>query len=349
MKQEKANLIIDILARFAFLSFFMGLCQMMLYRITIFRNVENFSALASSIIFFLLCGICWLVDAILSAFRKNRGVINTIVGAIFPLILYTFIAYPHVRFRILVCISIALAAVMGLMGFIIIHREKRKISVVRIFDTALSIGGVLCVAIVLLPMLFSFFVSNGAIFSKNALAAPKELSNHFSDTAIIEDEGDLLYDLLHLDEFPDIKKVDLLQKTANIEADYLGIRHLTVSAAGLEERVLGKYRGMEAGTIQISIDHLHSDAPKAVLRTLFHEVYHAYIAELTAKYPDVSGTLLFERELEAYRYEENHYVSGKTDIDIYKEQLCERRCNEYADKRLEVYGQEMIRYYGISW
>ena len=327
---------------------YLGFSIAFLYRLTIYRKIDGFSPVVSTVIFWLICIIGWVAETILTVLRSNINMIVMTLGFMTPLAVYTFLSYEETRIRGIIALIIAL--VVGI-GFLLLTKklnrnEKRALDHFAIADCGKTVGVAVFTLIVFLPMLVSFSIANGSAFSKKVFEHKVSVENRFSDTEIIEENIDDLTGIKKFNALSDSKKLDLLQEVANIEAEYLGIDRPVVSVADLNDGYIwGEYMD---GRMVILIDrtHLKEDETVDVFHTLFHEMYHEYIDVLREKYPDAEGDLLFEREMDAYRYEKKNYVSSDEGYDVYKKQLSEIRCNQYADKRVDDYENVMRMHYG---
>ena len=108
--------------------------------------------------------------------------------------------------------------------------------------------------------------------------------------------------LIHLkpgrwDKLEQKEKLNILQIIANIEATYLGLKTpVRVGTRFIGTDISGCYDNSKK-TAYICIDRLEIQCPKESVKTLLHEMKHAYqheCVELLEKVGDYSGLLLFK-------------------------------------------------------
>lgn len=130
------------------------------------------------------------------------------------------------------------------------------------------------------------------------------------------------------------ERVNLLQLVADIEAAYLGIPSIPVSAEKLEPYTLGTYWS-RARRLAIDTEHLGFSKPEDCVRTVAHEVFHAYqdyLAENIDWNSAVTDSAYFD---EALRWKKNgeDYLRGEG----YYEQPLEVSARDYSDAAVLVY------------
>ncbi len=318
----------------------------LMFRLLLFRNIGLLGAIRSVGVFLVIHAVFAVIYTILLTALNDDSMTGPFVGATFPGVIYTVLTRPETEHRFFLTLSIVCGIFAVVILVIMIYKKaNRNKTVWKALGAFIKTAGVALFAVVIGPIFASVMFSTGPAFSKKALDPVVIAKNRFSDTALIDANRESLSALYDFDEMSAEERLDMLQLLANIEAEYLGIERPVVTVSNLKEGTWGEYMGMDKNIIRIDAGHLVEENCEDILHTLFHECFHAYIAALTEKYPDTSGELLFERELDAYRFEEQNYVSPNftDDFSLYRDQLCERRCNEYAVKRLEDY-KSMIRF-----
>ena len=316
------------------------------FRLVLFKNMAGFGILSSVIAYVSFHAIFTVFYALLLTALEDDSMTAAFVSVTFPGVVYTVLTHSEMRPRFL----LSLAVVSGIFAIVFLYilitkKKKRAIRVAKVLGAYVKLAGVLVFLVVAGPLFTSVMLSTGTAFSGRAIDPVVISENRFSDTAIIEANKDSLTELADFDEMSVSDKLDTLQLLANIEAEYLGIERPVVVSYNLSGNVWGEYTGREKNIIRIDAKRLACEEGKEIFHTLFHECYHGYIEALLDKYPEESGALLFEREMEAYRFEDENYVSPDRteELSLYAEQLCEIRCNEYADKRLSDY-RRVIRF-----
>ena len=316
------------------------------FRMVLFKNLAQIGVLTSVIVFVSSHVLFTILYALFLTAIDDDSITAIFVSCTFPGVLYTVLAYPEMHSRFL----LILAIVSGIFAFTILFllfskKKKRGKKIARALGVYVKLSGVALFLAIIGPLFVSMMLTTGTAFSKRITDPIVISKNRFSDTAIIDANKESLSELADFDEMTVSEKLDTLQLLANIEAEYLGIERPIVIPYNLKENTWGEYIGKEKNIIRIDANRLACEEGKEIFHTLFHECYHAYIAALMEKYPDECGNLLFEREMEAYRFEEKNYVSPdrKENYSLYADQLCEIRCNEYATKRLSNY-QRVIHF-----
>ena len=317
------------------------------YRLFLFQNLPQLGILSSVIAYVSFHALFTVLYALLLTALDDDSVTATAVSISFPGVLYTFLTRPEMQPRSLLILAV-ISGIFAVVFLLILFSKKKKVGkkVLKALGAYVKLAGVVLFLAVIGPVFASMMFSTGTAFSKRVTDPVELTENRFSDTAIIEANKDSLSELTDFDEMSVAEKLDTLQLLANIEAEYLGIERPIVVPYNLKENTWGEYTGRESNIIRIDAERLVTEEGKELFHTLFHECYHGYIEALIEKYPEEkSGALLFEREMEAYRFEEENYVSPEQaeEFSLYAEQLCEIRCNEYAKKRLSDY-QSVIRF-----
>lgn len=133
------------------------------------------------------------------------------------------------------------------------------------------------------------------------------------------------------------KKLSMEEKTAlaqlliNYECEKIGIPAVPIH---VEKQRPETMAGFNSSSYQIAIDtqHLKSANSDDLVKTLFHETWHAeqhYIIENFPWESDMANNIYFE-EVQAWRENDEGYYSG-IDYDKYEEQPLETSAREFAE------------------
>lgn len=163
------------------------------------------------------------------------------------------------------------------------------------------------------------------------------------DPYYIEENEEIavMFDRDRWDSLSDSEKLEILQIVANCETTNsdLGFT-VRVTSGDLGERILGTYCN-DFREVTIDIDNLREGAPGSLLKTVIHEVHHAWEYNLIDRY---YAALPFERDMDIYEpvedYERefgNYTEYSSSSRDEYYYQRVEVDAREYAEMRLEDY------------
>lgn len=188
------------------------------------------------------------------------------------------------------------------------------------------------------PLLGLPFVSPKVSVSDTSSQQEQTISNNMETVLLLQQEQ---WERLDLPG-----RVQVMQVIADIEANYLGIGEVTVCSGVLGEKTRGVYEN-NTRTVTLNLDLLGAGAARDVLKTLCHEVYHAYQHELVILYNSLSQEerqLFLFREAGKYKEEFESYIDGETDYEHYIEQWCEIDSNAYAYDAVEDYYNKIQAY-----
>lgn len=157
------------------------------------------------------------------------------------------------------------------------------------------------------------------------------IENSIGSLAGFEDSR---WDALTLEE-----RLELVRLVKNIEICYLGIPHDISVELGDTDGILAKYND-GSRRMTLDTDFLARESGREVLRTVCHEVYHAYQYRLCEAYDSVDERyrdLLAFANVKDYRFEIEHYVDAVQDERAYSEQKIEENADSYAEKAVGDY------------
>lgn len=166
--------------------------------------------------------------------------------------------------------------------------------------------------------------------------ADKDLFNKY-DTVIDELK---LWDKSSTDE-----RITLLNKVVLIEKENLGIEAVDIVVINdkLDEYTCGYYSD-EKKQICLSISQISGEGLQDNLRTVCHEVFHAYehyvVETIDFDSEMVQNNYYFENARE-WRDNINKYVPAIVDYDMYSAQPLEADARQYADDRVAAYMEKM--------
>ncbi len=204
------------------------------------------------------------------------------------------------------------------------RRRMRSLSFAR------SVAAVGCTAIVLFTCIGASFHCFGLDELAQATlpasevtecADPHEVPMHCTESA--------------WSQMSDKEKLDFLQSVANLEAQRLGVPHLSqVRVLPIASELTAGYYSNSDQMIVIDDEHFENSSPVKLVRTVCHESCHAYQYELIARYEKASKEdIAAINELQVakdYKKEFDHYIKGDDNFDGYYNQHCEIDARTYA-------------------
>ena len=130
--------------------------------------------------------------------------------------------------------------------------------------------------------------------------------------------------------------MEILAQIGYLEAEYLGITVPEFKVVYLRNDLAGYYNH-EMNQIVLNVQHISHE--KCVIRTVLHEMYHAYQYACIQAF-DGESELLWARQIEEWRAEteqiENDFDSNEGLISYYTA-ASEETAREYAEKRTKLY------------
>ena len=327
-----------------FYSVWEGLPAVVLFRALLFRCLPGWTLSRTNALFFGLLVLGVLVgNGIL--FRWQRTPWTATVSVLIPLGIFGAVCYAQVfplliRFSLLTALGLSAAYTCFLLCQKIPRKKRhyrRKILCNRLYRclwvslSLLAVSLSVVMAVLLANCLFNFSVLSASV-------------KPISGTGEMDQRPDVeALPLLQEEQWQTLsarERLNVLQKVANTEAVYFGLPHeLNVTAGNLEEDTCGTYRD-DTHTICISLDYLMEESPREVLRTLYHESYHAFEHRMVDHYNALSPEeqkLLLYQQVAVYAREFQNYQDGTESFEGYYRQTCERDSRTYADSAVAVF------------
>ena len=258
-------------------------------------------------------------------------------------LLLIFAQYHFTIAAITIILLVALA-----VSLYILARTANKNSDVAHQRNKRSRRAVVCFVLTVSPFLLAITTIGGVYYSvaNIPLIRPSlQSSNEF-----IQENNSLV--MAHIDnvtQFDDAawdklglnKRIDLLQTVLNIETTYLGMHPVTIVSNKLDNNTLGQY-SHDSKIIDIDFERLTSASPEECLKTLLHEVRHAYqyyvVEMLDWNSTDVQ-TEYFYKEARRWKFELENYISGRDCFETYYNQSIEWDARMYAEIEYITYKQ----------
>ena len=134
-------------------------------------------------------------------------------------------------------------------------------------------------------------------------------------------------------------KIDLMQTVLNIETTYLGIHPVSIASKKLDNGTLGEHSYSDS-VVYIDYEVLAAETPEQCLKTVLHEVRHAYqhyVIEMLDWECEIVQTAHFYEEARRWKYELENYVSDSASFSTYYNQDVERDARWYAEYSYYIY------------
>lgn len=142
------------------------------------------------------------------------------------------------------------------------------------------------------------------------------------------------------------EKACLLYEIGIREEQYLGIDNyasITMATEKMDVFTLAYYSD-EDRIIRINVAHIQEDDAKENVKTILHEVFHAYQHYVVSTLDFSSDVVLnsyYFADAREWKKNMDNYVSGVADFDAYEAQKLEADARNYADERVCVYLHDM--------
>lgn len=161
---------------------------------------------------------------------------------------------------------------------------------------------------------------------------------------VIEENAGKLGALKNFDTLELQERIDLMQTVADTECAVLGIRPVSVAGDLLAGSIAANYHHADR-TVYVDRDNLEKTDAKGMLRTILHEVYHAYqndAADLVASCPESLRSAPYFAKAREWRENRNNYIPYEVDPGAYAAQAIEADADGYAAERTEYYTFQFI-------
>ena len=137
-------------------------------------------------------------------------------------------------------------------------------------------------------------------------------------------------------------KERIVRAVALLEKEHFGIPddiEIVITTEKLEDGLYGYY-DHRSKVISVNFEHLNESELKDVLKTILHEMHHAYVyytvSTIDFSDSDVKNNLYYQKAWEWKRNTEN-YISSSQGYEKYKNQPIEVDARAYAEERVEYY------------
>ncbi len=306
----------------------------------------NLDKAVVSIIVLVFIALSNIIGALF--FRESRYKEAVVSGAI--ILLYGLLRFAQKHFVIAMVTLAIPAVIMLVMFFYLIWRRRdtteRKGWQCFKFSAVTALGAALVLNLV--PSLIGFntheeydsktnwakYTQNfveGQMLEKTSLGEYSEVMKCLNNWSFAEDEA----------------KEECIRQIAIIEMKTLGIEDVSkvrVTVEAIRETTLGVYID-ENGEIKINIAHLRESDVEECLKTVLHEVFHAYefylLDTLDFNSEQVKNGYYFRQAREWKNNVDAGYVPPAAGYESYLNQPLERDANKYAEERFPAYKEAM--------
>lgn len=167
-------------------------------------------------------------------------------------------------------------------------------------------------------------------------------SSGSSSESVFEKYEETILEINNWSNLSDSEKTELVFKIGIIEMENLGIKKesgIVITAGEMDEYTMGYYSDQEK-KIVINAKHISSDSAESNIKTIFHEVFHAYqhylVDSVDFDSEIVKNSYYF---IDAREWKDNmeNYIPAETDFDAYQAQPLEADARTYSETRAQEY------------
>lgn len=326
------------------------------YRGLVFLPLPGWEQTPSLMLLMQLTGLLVPAGCLMTIVRR-RNFLSVYVNVMSPAALYFVLSFRQVYRRELLWAGGA--ALLLSAGYLLVvlwvyagerrdrRRRRREVPLRKCLAAAgLGVRTIVVVLLSVLVLIAAVEVLTGKPLMEPVSAAQPGQSANGEVT--LEARMDAL--LLLQEENWELLDVDgrmkVMETAAELEAAHLGIPRVELTAKVLAGNTYGSYEHTE-NTVTLNLTQLERQQGSVMLRTLAHEMYHAYQYQLVRLYEtadDQSRALYVLRPAAEYREEFANYIYGADDYDAYDAQRCERDSDSYAEEAVQRYYQQIQTY-----
>lgn len=338
-----------------FLSVVGMLWGMLIYRPTVFRCLLFRTFNESKAILWAICGVCFVLTYLLT-FRKRRNYASVLTNTLLPFGIYSLLAYDDAHLLIISVLEFAIMAVCFLYCFAVIVRKIRREDfdeVIKVIKSRLyhCAVGMKTIAALGLSVLIAY------VYVLNVFGIPSVVPAVEPTKAVAENKQEILSENLPvislIDEsewkkLSEEKKLDVLQTLANVEKAQQGISHeVLVCAEPLGFSTYGLY-DHNSHTVTLNSNIIIGDDAKQAVKTLCHEVRHAYQHDVADAYLSLDKEYqqlgIFDDVRKYYENLDDYKQVSKDGFEEYENQPVEADSRAYSEKRSEFYFEQAKKY-----
>lgn len=154
---------------------------------------------------------------------------------------------------------------------------------------------------------------------------------------------DKIVDLRTWDTLDVAEKERIVRAIALIEKEELGISsdvEIILATEKMSDGKFGYYRHSPKKEIYINYKHLNEGDVEDVLKTIIHEMHHAFVYH-TIENIDYNSKLVqdnyYYKQARDWKKNSENYISSGVNFDEYEDQPIEKDAREYAEKRVQYY------------
>lgn len=331
-----------------------GLLVFVWFKMFLFRCIPH-CTYTESLIGFVLISLFVIAIGILTSFNRNRNYKNlagniVLSWGVFVCISYSDIYKKRITYTLIVMVIVSLLLSAAVLLRRIRKKNRyRKIVIQRMGQVATlwKKNATIASLFIVIPLAFSSMLYGTVLNSKFEVAKVYgEEHSLKANIKIISDIEPARWKALNLQE-----KLLVAQKIVNVEARYYGLTHeILVGVADLSAGTLACYKD-STHQIIIALDYIENSYSYYVLRSLLHEVHHAYQYNQVELYKNVDKqyqNLSIFYEASIYMSEFKEYKDGAEDFDAYYTQLSEINAREAGEIEPLEYIEAINEYLGIE-
>ena len=322
--------------------------SIMYYRATMFCCIYTYTYTESRIIFYGICGVCWLLSYFLTR-KRRRNYFSLFVNSVLPLGIYSLIVYEYVHPVVVLVIETAIYALGGAYCIAVLARRIKsddstvsKKVILNRFRACLNglrtVTAVCCAVLIVYVLCLSAFSSPSVIPAVKPTADVVEAKQDVlvENMSAISGIDPSVWETLTLDE-----RINVMQTLANVERVQLGICHeINICADSLGFGTYGTY-DHATHTVKLNFDILEDKDPTECVITLCHEVRHAFQRNLSEAYlsldKDYQQLAIFDDARDFYENFDDYKNTSEDGFSEYEDQPVEVDSRKYSEDRADFY------------
>ncbi len=333
---------------YLWLSVIADLVAMIIYRATLFQCLFLSTFNESRVVLWIIWGVSVTVTFLLT-YERRRNYLSVVTNAVFPFGIYSLMAYENSYLPICAFVEMTIILLGGIYCFAVYIRpiktdDFQKCVLILKSRVKSSIVGLKTIAAVCFSVML-IYISIGYAFD-----VPSFIPAVKPSVSVAEDKAEILEENLpvisKIDDdiwkklsFED--RLDVLQTLANVDASQQGISHeINVCSEYLGSYTYGTY-DYSTHTVTISSDVIEMDTATESVKTLCHEVRHAYQHDVANAFisldKDYQQLLIFDDVRKYYENIEDYQTAEKDGFDEYENQTIEVDSREYSEQKASFY------------
>ena len=324
------------------------------FRNLLFRCIPDYTYI-ESLFGFLIISVCVMAVGIAVSWKKNRNYKNLIENVLLSWGVFVCITYMdryRARIRNILIVLVVVSVVLSVIVLFrrIKRKDKRQKIIMRRIENVASLwkrNAAIGSLFIMIPVAVSSLLY-GTVLNTKAEVVKVYGDEHSlkSNIEVISDIEPARWENLCIED-----KLFVAQKIVNCEARYYGRSHeITVGTDELSTGTLAYYKD-STHQIVIDLEHLDNSYSYYILKSILHEVHHAYQynqVEIYQKLDKEDRKLYMFYDASVYMEEFANYEDGDENFYAYYTQLAEIHAREAGETESLEYIEAINEYLGIE-